>query len=254
MEMKMQMKLKQNTLNEEKTEKENLGLYVAIDSDILRFLSYLEHLKTQHGFVDRSQVNAENLLKDFNYYLRLFNHVQAGHIKLLIVDAVYQESKHAANLLNFMNKYCYFPDVNSKDYQKKVEKARVLAHAYCQPYTINGKEYKAPMKFVYMAYANKHVPTNDAYIMAQATVEDCCLLTGNKQDFIFNKRDGIGNRSRLIGICHINEMFGYCETRAGGVFMPKPLTLSKIMGLLRGKEEFGIVNQSQDKIQGGMTL
>ena len=143
MEMKMQMKLKQNTLNNEKTEKENLGLYVAIDSDILRFLSYFDYLKNKHGFVDRSQVNAENLLKDFNYYLRLFNHVLDGDIRLFIVDAVYQESKHAGNLLNFMNKYCYFPDVNSKDYQKKVEKARVLAHAYCQPYTINGKEYKS---------------------------------------------------------------------------------------------------------------
>lgn len=255
MEMKMQMKLKENKQNEQAENKENLGQYVAVDSDILRRLAYLDLLKNKNNnYVERSQINDDILVKDFNYFLRMLNHIQEGNVKLVIVDAVYQESKHSANLLKFMNTYCYFPNVNAKNYQDKMEKARVLAHAYCQPYIYEGKEYCAPMKFVYVADIKKYVPTNDAYIMAQATVEDCCLLTGNKQDFIFNKKDGIGNRSRLIGICRINEMFGYYETRADGVFMSKPLTLSKMMGLLRSKEEFGIMNQSQDKVQGGMTL
>ena len=101
----------------------NKHFYLAIDSDILRTLAYLDMLKKEYGVVDRSKIRDYGLRENLNYYIRLYNCVKYDEIRLLIVDAVYQESKHSEHLINFIKEYCYFPNINAVNYQEKAEKA-----------------------------------------------------------------------------------------------------------------------------------
>ena len=234
--------------------KQDRPLYVAVDSDILRGIAYFGFLEKEFGKVTIEMVNDHQVRNDFNYYERLFENVKNDKVRLLVVDAVFQESKHSSNLLGFMKDYCYFPNVNAVNYQEKAEKARELAYAYCSPYKYGGVEYSAPMKFVFIADINKNVPTNDTYIMAQATVEGCCVLTGNKKDFIFDKRQNCDNKDRLDGICRINKLFGYCEEVGDKVYTSKPITLVEINKKLKINGKFGILNQNDDKIKGRTIL
>ena len=243
MEMKMKMKTKT------KPKKEYNGLYLVIDSDVLRTLAYLDMLKKKYGHVEMSQINDDNLIGDFNYYLKILEHGKKEHIKFLIVEPVYYESRHSPSLLNFMKEYCYFPNPNAKDYQDKQQKAKDLAYAYCSPYVFNGENFDAPMKTVYCADCKRYTPVNDAYVMANAAVEGCCVLTANKQDFIFNKKQPLGNKDRLDGICRINQLYGYCERNEKGVFTPKPITINLLMGKLKGDGKFGMMQQPGEKIK-----
>ena len=229
-------------------------LYIAIDSDILRTLAYLNLLKKEHGFVDREKVKDHSLKKDLNYFLRLFKAIQNDEIRPLIVDAVFQESKHSETLVDFMREYCYFPNVNAVNYQEKAQKARELANLYCHEYTYREQVYKAPMKSVFVADINKYVPTNDCYIMAQATIENCFLLTSNGQDFIFDKRnEDKSENDRVKGIARINILNGYCEETAEGSYSaPRPLTISNVLGMLKYDEEF--TEQVDDKVKADTIL
>lgn len=246
--MKMNMKTKT------KTKKEYNGLYLVIDSDVLRTLSYLDMLRKTYGHIDMAQVNDEVLLNDFNYYSKILEHGKKEHIKFFIVEPVFYESQHSLSLLNFMKEYCYFPNPNAKDYAEKQRKARDLAYAYCSPYTFNGVTYDAPMKTVYNADCKRYTPVNDAYVMSNAAVEGCCVLTANKQDFIFNKKQPLGNKDRLDGICRINQLYGYCERNEKGVFTPKPITINLLMGKLKGDGKFGLLQQNGEKIKGSEFL
>ncbi len=232
----------------------NKKLYVAIDSDILRNLAYLDRLKERYGVVSKSRVNDPQVLYDLNYYARILQSVQNDEVRLLIVDAVFQESKHSDCLVKFMKKYCYFPNVNAVDYQEKAQQARALAHAYCSEYEFEGKKRRAPMKSVFIADINRQVPTNDAYIMAQATVENCSLVTGNKKDFIFNNRQNQENNERQLGICTINVAMGYYEKKDDKFVTPRPITLGCLAGGLKRDQRFGDLEQADDKIEGRTLL
>ena len=96
--------------------------YLAIDSDILRTLTLLDILHKQHGFVKIELIEDHLLAKDFNFFQRLYSCAENDSIRLVIVDAVYQESKHSDSLKNFIKEYCYFPNVNAANYQEKAEK------------------------------------------------------------------------------------------------------------------------------------
>ncbi len=232
----------------------NKPLYVAIDSDVLRNIVHLNILKNKYGRVDIEKIDNIQLKNDFNFFSRLLDHVRFDEVRLLIVDAVYQESKHSQSLVNFIKEYCYFPNINAVNYQEKAEKARILARAYCSKYEHEGKICEPPMKFMFVADINKTVPTNDAYIMAQATVEGCCVLTGNRKDFIFDEKADTENHDRLAGICYINILNGYFEENEHGVFTSKPITLSTLAGRLRRDGKIGIIEQKKDKIKADRIL
>lgn len=229
-------------------------LYVAIDSDILRSIAYLKNLKETYGVVNRDKIRDPQLQNDLSYYARVLQFVKEDKVRLLIVDAVYQESKHSVALVDFMKNYCYFPNVFADNYQEKAEKARALAHAYCSEYKNGGETYRAPMRSVFIAEVNRHVPTNDAYIMAQATVENCSLVTGNKKDFIFNDRQNQENHERRIGICNVNVAMGYYEEKNGKPITPRPITLGYLAGGLKRDDKFGDLEQTDDKIEGRTLL
>lgn len=231
-------------------------IYLAVDSDILRTLTYFDVLRKEHGYIDVEKIKDRSLKKDFNYYNRLFNCILHDEIRLLIVDAVYQESKHSATLLNFIKEYCYFPNVNAANYQEKAERARTLAKAYCEPYTYKAKLQAAPMKSVFVADINKYVPTNDCYIMAQATVEQCSLLTANGKDFIFNTRhtDNKAEHERVLGIVQINIQNGYyVDSDKGYQVAPKPVMIDTLAKILK-YDVFETTEQIDDKVKADLVL
>ena len=233
------------------------SIYIAFDSDILRTLTLLDILKKEHGFIDINRINDKILKKDFNYFVKLYNSILNNEIRPLIVDAVYQESKHSTSLVSFMKSYCYFPNVNAANYQEKTEKARQLADAYTKDYANSKYEIqKAPMKKVFVADIKKYVPTNDCYIMAEATIENCPLLTSNGQDFIFNKRNSDKfNHERVKGIVEININNGYYKyDENGNKTTPKPVLIHTLTGILKYEDYFEKIQQSDNFVKADAIL
>ena len=212
-----------------------------IDSDVLRCLTFLDILQEANGgFVERETVPDPVLQSNFNYYCRILKYIKLGELRVVINDAVYQESKHSKSLVEFMKKYAYFPDVNMHTYQEQAEAASRLAYAYCQPYEIDGEKRPAPMKFVYIADIKKRVPTNDAYAMAYATVGGRCFITANGRDFIFNERTGEDKNYHEIsrGIMRINIERGYySEEESGRFLVPKPIHLTTFGAIIKDGTE-----------------
>lgn len=230
--------------------------YIAIDSDILRELSFLRMLKKEFGHninPDKLPLNSA-LKKDFNYFILLLNCIEHDEIRL-VVDAVYQESKHSESLMNFIKKYCYFPNINAANYQEKSQQARALAKSYCSEYVFNGEKKPAPMKSVFIADINTYAPSNDCYIMAQATIEGLPLLTGNGQDFVFNKKNPNNtqrknNHDRVKGIIQVNILNGYYTIQENEKKIASaPMLLYELAPLLRDVEEFNTPEQSDDFVE-----
>ena len=225
-----------------------------IDSDVLRCLTFVNLLRKHFGDnVSREQIRKQDhvLYSNFKYYSHFLDLIKADKIRVVIGDAIFQESKHSKSLVDFMKEYAYFPDVNMVNYQSKSDEARQLAYAYCQPYTINNKEYTPPMKFVFIADINQRVPTNDAYAMAQATVEGRCFITGNGQDFIFNKRNNSDkyHNSRVKGITNINLSKGYyTETNTGSYMTPKPIHIHVFGAMIKNDGEDIVLPAQSGKI------
>lgn len=112
--------------------KNNSPLEVDIDSDILRAITFLDLLLEEHGFVNRETLKGKDpvLYNNFGYLYKTLNYVKEDKIRLVINDAIFQESKHSKTLLQFMQKYCYFPNVNAINHQRITDEARRLAYAY----------------------------------------------------------------------------------------------------------------------------
>ena len=211
----------------------NNPLYFAIDSDVLRMLTYIDKLFSEGKDLDFKYSSDPLLNKWGGYFKRLYFKAKNNEIRFVIVDAVYQESQHSISLLTFMKNYCYFPKINAVNYLKKAEKARRLANAYCEPYDVGDKEFPAPMKKIFNAESGKSSPTNDCYIMAQATMEGISLITANGRDFIFDEKNGKENHDRAKGIMSINIARGYYKTSQGKFNTSRPFHIHTIGPMLK---------------------
>ncbi len=211
-------------------------LYFAIDSDVLRTLTYINTcLKSNPNYDFKTSQNT--LIQNYSgYFIRVHKKMLSGEIRLVIVDAVFQESQHSKSLLSFMKEYCYFPKINAVNYQRKATEARKLANAYCEPYKIGDKEYPAPMKKVFNAESSKASPTNDCYIMAQATIEGISLITANGRDFIFDEKIDRENHHRAKGIMNVNINRGYFSSRQGKFFTARPFHIRTVGPMLKDEE------------------
>jgi len=216
----------------------NAPIYIAIDSDILRSLTYIEKIRQSEQSYDFKNSDHPLLKKYSGYFQRLYHRMEEDSLRLVIVDAVYQESKHSASLVNFMKNHCYFPKINLVNYQEKATEARELANAYCSPFKLGGKEFPAPMKKVFHADENKHAPSNDCYIMAQATIEGICLITANGQDFIFDDKSNIENHFRSMGIINVNMIKGYCSGDVKKYGIPRPYHIETIGPMIKQTLKF----------------
>lgn len=211
----------------------NNPLYFAIDSDVLRILTFIDlTLKNNPEYDLRS--SPDPLLKKWSgYFLRLYTKAKNDQIRLVVVDAVYQESQHSSCLVSFMRNYCYFPKINAVNYQRKAAEARKLANAYCSPYELGDKQFPAPMKKVFNAESTTFSPTNDCYIMAQATIEGISLITANGKDFIFDEKSKSENHDRAKGVVNVNIAKGYYSSFQGKFHTPRPFHINTIGPMLK---------------------
>ena len=74
--------------------------YIAIDSDVLRDLTLLDLVHQTHKTIDKDKIPSSTLKRDLNYFERLYQCVIQDKIRLLIVDAVYQEANTRPTLLH----------------------------------------------------------------------------------------------------------------------------------------------------------
>ena len=89
------------------------------------------------------------------------------------------------------------------------------------------------MKSVFIADINTYVPTNDCYIMAQASIEGICLVTANGKDFIFNEKSKNENNARTLGIMEINKQKRYCAEDLNTIYTtPRPIHIRTLGPLL----------------------
>ena len=208
-------------------------LHFAIDSDVLRVLAFLDIILEQSSEQDLRN-SPDPLIKRWGgYFKRLYYKMQRDEIRLVIVDAVFQESQHSTSLLSFMKKYCYFPKINAVNYQRKAAEARKLANAYCSNFVVGDREYPAPMKKIFNAESTTFSPTNDCYIMAQATIEGIPLITANGKDFIFDERAGTENHDRAKGIMSVNIAKGYYTSNQGKFNTSRPFHINTIGPMLK---------------------
>ena len=204
---------------------------VAIDSDMLRDLVFFERL-TKGGvvFKYKNPWNIDNstvrkFLDEFTY---LYNAVVNNQIELHVSKYVYNEVKHDEYVVAFVEKYCHR---NPKVDEAKIEE---LAHAYSNMIVINGEQELPPINRCYVAAIDKYVPTNDSYIMADATVNRLGLLTNNVCDFIFDKASpDKENHRRIDGIIFINRKFGYKKSGIDGDYIPQPIVIKKLVKYLK---------------------
>ena len=86
----------------------------------------------------------------------------------------------------------------------------------------------------FVAAINKEVPSNDCYIMAQATVDSCYLLTNNLQHFIYDRfSNDINDHRRVDGIKQINIQHGFRKKLENGKeFVPQPIVIKKLVKML----------------------
>ena len=210
--------------------------YFAIDSDILRALAFVDIILERDPNCDLKTINDPLMKRWSGYIKKLYFKIKSGEIKPVIVETVYLESKHSPSLVSFMKKYCYFPNVNAINYEEKKEKARKLAYAYCEPYKFKGEPRPAPMKTVYNAALNAYAPTNDCFIMAQATIEGIPLITANGRDYIFDERsENENDNTRVLGIASINHAEGYHEMHNGKFITVVPMHIRTIGPMLKDK-------------------
>lgn len=230
-------------------------IYFAIDSDVLRCLAYTDIILKANPNDDFSKCKDPVVKSNKNYLSKLLDLAKKDKARLLIVNTVYQESKHSEKLIDFMKEYCYFPDINFANYDEKCEKIEKLVDKYCSPYTVSGTTYDAPFMKTYNAALKRKVAPNDAYIVAEASVEMACLITNNSRHIIYNERNNGDTNSRVRGIANINIAEGYyqCNEKDLSVVTPRPFALNVIGPILKKIENFHGV-KTEGKVKGSTIL
>ena len=231
----------------------NSQKYIAIDSNILRPLIFLDKIKQKFDKIDFQKCSDPLLRMYGKHFLRLYKYILEDKIRIVILPTVFAENKHIQNFNNFIVQYCYFTkDFMAIDKQKD-EEINNLAMAYCKPYEYNGIIYDAPMQAKYNRYAKQMTPTNDCYIMAEATIENCSLITANGKDFIFDPRNslpGKRNNDRAKGISIINKLNLYYETMPDGhIITPHPFNIHLLGTIIQnGIEPLNITTPYQKNL------
>lgn len=233
----------------------NKHIYFSIDSDVLRALTFLDIILKEDPKADLRKVKDPVVKNNGGYLRKLLELAKQDIVRLLIVNTVYQESKHSENLVNFMKEYCYFPNINFANFDEKSEKIERLVDKYCMDYTVGDITYDAPFMKTYNASLKRKVAPNDAYIVAESTVENACLITNNSKHIIYNERNDNDSNSRVKGIVRINIAKGYYQTAEDGVSIitPRPYSLHVIGPMLKSIENFSSV-KTNDKIKADTIL
>lgn len=202
-------------------------LYVAIDSDVL--INFAKIYYGKERGVSLTQNTKDRIIEFLNdvksnkYAVRfivpsvVFNEVHNPQVNSEIVD-------------DFIKELCYIPLIspNELNYAKKAEK---LAYSYCE---INDDGGLSPMKIEYSAATGKYVPSNDAYIMGEATTLGINLITFNEKDYVSASKTRY-DKSRAHKILEINKNHrcffdDYCNVSK--IVSPRPYHVMEFINLL----------------------
>lgn len=204
---------------------------IRIDSDMLRNLALFCRYTKDGSYlknIDYNKISCEHIKQNFDDYLFIMDKIKSGELEVYISKYVLRENEHIDYVMEFKRKFCYTKITDNK------EKIEDLANAYSSPYTENNTEFLPPMDREYIAAFDKVVPSNDCFIMADATVNYSFLLTNNLQHFIYDKSSKDPNDHRRIdGIRAINVKKGYKRKGTNGDFIPQPMVLQKMVRFLR---------------------
>ena len=204
---------------------------IRIDSDMLRNLAlFCKYTKDGNYLknIDYRKISDDHIKQYFDDYLFIMDKVKSGKLEIYVSRYVIREIEHIDYVMEFKSKFCHTKIIDNND---KIED---LANAYCSPYIENGEKLLPPMDKQYVAAINKVVPTNDCYIMAEATVNFSFLLTNNLQHFIYDKSSpDPQDHRRIDGIRAINVKKGYSRKGKNGDFIPQPMILPKLVRFLR---------------------
>jgi len=212
-------------------------IYLAIDSDILRGLAFVARGKNI-GQVDKNC----NLIKYFQNDLKMIKKFAAeSKIKLVITETVYGECKENPAIKNFME----------SDYFIIAKIDRDIVHEIATAYTLpvvldDGMEIKKPMESHYDAALGRTAPTNDCYIMAEASVLGIDLLTFNYRDFMmYNDKPSL----RVAAITKINSEFGLVFNNVNGEkSIPRPLKIDQCVDNIR-HTKFLLATDAEERMQ-----
>lgn len=244
--------------------------YFALDSDVLTNLAELYLIKKNNPDIkDLSKLREKFekdrhsvLLYNFNFYNELLELAKNDTIRFLVTPTSFYECRHIHHLMKFMKKMCYVPKMSMTNYKHQEHLIRELAKAYCSDYyteTIDEDgstrmvKHKAPLSPEYNAHYGDLAPSNDAYIMAEATIYNAILLTENGKHLCYREKpyriddsDNVKNdmyaketskTPRAKGIMDINIQMGYCQTidDDGGrrYKVSQPYTIAAIGPILR---------------------
>lgn len=198
--------------------------FIAVDSDVLRALVELKECLELNPNYDIYHSQLE-LIKNYGKIVKkMLNLVLTGELNLFVGNTVYHEVKHRHNCVEFIKEFCYMPKMNDDNYKDIIAKTDELALKYCKNYKVGNKLYYPPMDLRYVPYFKQYVPCNDAYVMAEATIVNCFLITCNAKDFIYNEHYKERNELRKTGIIAINRNMRYMDKNGSS---PMPVSIER---------------------------
>lgn len=258
--------------------KPNTHVYFALDSDVLSNLATIYKLQSNNPNASPKEIKdtllnnpkLKNVYNNFKFYTTIISMAKSDKIRLLVTPTPFYESRHMDGIMQFIEDFCYLPNVKEETASENAKKIRELAQAYCHPYyNKNGEKCKAPMNPKYDAHAEYTlgeakpfkgflVPPNDAYVLAEASFYGACLITENAKDFLFNKynqeKQTYNNydNDRVKGIVEINQKLGYFQPNttkffnSKGNIVPRPYSVEGIGKILAYHEETAVFSTSND--------
>ena len=241
-------------------------VYFALDSDVLSNMAELYSLKEQnpdkHFSEIRSMIHSSKQFKlneNLNFYNELLELAKSDKIRFLVTCTPFYESRHIESVIKFIKDVCYLPKVHMTNFKQEANEVRRLAHAYCTAYTNKeGVKRNAPLSPRYNAHYGDLAPSNDAYVMAEATVCHACLITENGKDLLFNSfkqensKGAKKDNDRVRGIVEINLAKGYFEPNTSEAFgskgyvVPRPYSIEGVGQILKYHRDGAVFVTSED--------
>ena len=212
----------------------NQPLYVAFDSCVLGDLATL--YRADHGMIADPKLKQRLLddVKNKSYLTTILHAIENGDLRPVVVNTVFNEVSLATHTLSFIKEFGYFPNITEVNRLEKRSQVKKLAAAYCTPFSKDGKSHTPPMQAKYNAYADDYAPSNDAFAMAETTIEKCIFVTSNEQDFISYGKAG-EDTYRANKIIAINIQNGYFkdDPKEHFQYAPKPISVPVFAGALK---------------------
>lgn len=225
-------------------------LYVAVDADVIIMLVEVKEKMRNIPNYQPSKDRKKSIQNNADALMKILELMNKDELRLLVINTTFNEVKDVKQTMDFIKDNCYFPRLNILNISSHIEKADELAMKYCtQSYEYKGQKYYPPMELEYNRHLQRKVPSNDAYAMAEASIEKCIFITANSRHFVFRENYQKETNLRAIGIGMINSENGY-ETidEKGRITSSRPMSLETFGFLIKnGVDNFFAPDVQEDK-------